>query len=116
MFSQCIRLTTAPELPAMTLQPYCYEGMFSGNVRMVSGITLDVNTAGTAPDSCFKNMFKDCPAYLGDMCSTLHVNVGPNCYDNMFSYCESMPSAPYLPATTLDSQSYNQMFFRQLNL
>ena len=30
MFSNCTRLTTAPELPATTLTGYCYNSMFYG--------------------------------------------------------------------------------------
>jgi len=38
------------------------------------------------------------------------MNLGPACYDGMFSNCSSLTSAPKLPATTLSAQCYKGMF------
>lgn len=74
-------LTVAPELPATTLAPYCYEDMFFA----CSSLT-------TAPSIL--------PA----------TELADSCYDSMFSNCTSLTTAPELPATTLASSCYKRMF------
>lgn len=117
MFSECINIRYPKiELNQTTLAKSCYEGMFCGCTQMVSGLSLTVYTGGTAKDSCFKNMFKYCLAYVGDdTCTKLHENLEESCYESMFSHCMSMSAAPYLPATTLSTNSYKQMFFNAIS-
>ena len=40
-----------------------------------------------------------------------HPTMGDSCYENMFNGCESLISAPELPATTLAASCYVQMFY-----
>ncbi len=50
-------VTSAPELPAMTLAPYCYEGMFN----LCGGIaTTPELPATTLVEGCYENMFHSC--------------------------------------------------------
>lgn len=74
MFRNCISLTSVPELPALTLAPNCYNGMFYGtNLRVTttpgSGNTFRIPTAGTGSvlsgyeiGDCTRNMFSDLPS------------------------------------------------------
>ena len=39
-----------------------------------------------------------------------------NCYNSMFNRCTSLTSAPELPATTLADRCYNSMFFKCTSL
>ena len=80
LFYGCKVLTSAPALPATTLEANCYNGMFNG----CSALT-------TAPEL---------PA------TTLEAN----CYTNMFSGCKALTTAPELPATTLAAECYKRMF------
>lgn len=81
MFNGCNSLTTAPELPAMTLADYCYYSMFSGCTSLT-----------TAPEL---------PA----------TELANNCYANMFYGCTRLTKAPELSATTLADYCYASMFY-----
>ncbi|MDO4957239.1 MAG: hypothetical protein Q4E60_09515, partial [Bacteroidales bacterium] len=70
----------APELPATTLTPSCYCGMFYGCTSLTSAPELPATT------------------------------LTPSCYNVMFVYCTSLTSAPELPATTLTPSCYCGMF------
>ena len=57
MFSGCISLPEAPELPAKTLKHACYKDMFNGCTSLVSAPDLP---ALTLADRCYYQMFIDC--------------------------------------------------------
>ena len=57
MFSGCVLLTQAPELPATTLAFECYYGMFSGCVSLVVAPELP---ATKLANYCYYNMFNGC--------------------------------------------------------
>ena len=57
MFSNCISLTQAPALPAITLAEYCYEGMFYNCIYLTQAPELP---AKTLTDNCYSYMFQDC--------------------------------------------------------
>ena len=59
MFSGCIALETAPELPATTLADGCYSEMFSGCTAL--GTAPDLPAETLAP-YCYQCMFKNCSA------------------------------------------------------
>jgi hypothetical protein len=80
MFARCTSLVTAPKLPATTLAPYCYYGMFLGCTSLTVPPELSVTT-------------------LVD-----------SCYMSMFSGCTSLTNAPTLPARTLVDDCYRYMF------
>ena len=86
MFSNCSSLTQTPELPATTLDAYCYNSMFLG----CSSLTQAPELPATTLD-----------AY---------------CYSAMFKGCTSLTQAPELPATTLANNCYNGMFGRCVSL
>ena len=59
----------------------------------------------------FGNLFKGCKG-LTDASKLLlpATTLANHCYDSMFSYCESLTTAPELPATTLANYCYDSMF------
>ena len=76
----CTRLTSAPDLPATTLDHRCYYEMFRGCSSLTTAPELPATT-------------------LADYC-----------YFRMFSGCTSLTKAPELPATTLAEFCYFNMF------
>ena len=82
MFAGCTNLTTAPELPAITLTNNCYENMFYGCTKLSSAPVLPATTLTNY------------------------------CYREMFYGCTSLTQAPELPATTLANNCYQYMFNR----
>ena len=56
LFTSC-RITTAPILPAMTLTPYCYCGMFSYCSKLTVGPILP---ARSLANECYRNIYRDC--------------------------------------------------------
>lgn len=132
MFSGCESLTTAPELPATTLAPYCYYSMFASCRNLTKAPALP---AETLTDSCYFNMFLGCESLINppkisaqtlasECCFCMFYNcknlktapelpattLAPDCYEDMFLGCISMTTAPALPATTLASRCYGKMF------
>ena len=57
LFSGCSVLTSAPELPAETLEDYCYLGMFINCKNLTSAPELP---AETLADCCYHEMFWGC--------------------------------------------------------
>lgn len=80
MFRYC-GFEVAPDLPATTINTYCYFTMFNG---------------------CSK--LKTAPAILP--ATTLY----QNCYRTMFSNCTNLENAPELPATSLATSCYHYLF------
>ena len=86
LFLRCGSLTTAPDLPATTINLSCYSYMFS---RCTS-----LTTAPALPATTLVN----------------------RCYNSMFQGCTSLVQAPELPATTLPSACYSSLFYECSNL
>ena len=80
MFSNCVNITTAPELPATTLAGSCYANMFMGCTSLTGAPVLPATT------------------------------LAQSCYAAMFAGCTGLTSAPELPATTLAMYCYMNMF------
>lgn len=81
MFDGCTNLTSAPDLPATTLEHSCYQYMFSGCISLTSAPELPATT-------------------LAD-----------SCYYSMFRWCENLTAAPELPAPALVYGCYSDMFY-----
>ena len=105
LFKGCTSLTTAPELPATTLEESSYYNMFSGSGIVVAP-ELPATTLGGA---CYRSMFNGCTSLTTapELPATTLVNW---CYVDMFKGCTSLTTAPELPATTLAESSYKSMF------
>ena len=112
MFYECHKLEKAPELPATTLADYCYGGMFLNCVRLKNAPELP---ATTLAEYCYSNMFSNCISLIS--APVLSANtLKKYCYSGMFLYCTSLTTAPTLPAMTLAEACYASMFQNCSNL
>ena len=106
LFSGCTALSTAPELPAMTLADYCYFGMFADCSSLTQAPQLP---AQTLKDRCYSNMFAGCSSLTtAPELSSMTLDV--YCYSLMFLSCTSLTIAPALPATELREACYYGTF------
>ena len=106
LFLDCGSLTTAPKLPATTLEVGCYGAMFSGCTALVQAPTLPATTLAR---NCYYVMFQGCTA-LTQVPSLPAMELEEGCYGFMFTGCVSLTQAPTLPATTLAKDCYRRMF------
>ena len=138
LFENCSVLTSAPELPATTLAPYCYYSMFVGCTRLNAAPALP---ATDLAENCYKSMFYGCTSLkvapelpattLANQCYGMMfagctnlaaapvlsaTNLANDCYNGMFVSCTSLTSAPLLSATILANNCYNGMFNYCINL
>ena len=112
LFSGCTALTTAPELPAMTLANQCYFGMFANCSNLTQAPTLP---AETLKDRCYASMFDGCSS-LTTAPELPAMTLDVFCYSYMFQACTSLTTAPVLPATELKQACYYGMFYNCRNL
>lgn len=106
MFTNCLNITTAPELPATALAFECYRAMFSNCTSLASAPKLP---ATTLVDMCYSDMFVNCIS-LTVAPKLPATTLTQNCYSNMFYHCTSLTTAPELPAITLKQGCYTRMF------
>ena len=106
LFENCTQLTSAPELPATTLERYCYSNMFEGCTSLTKAPALPAKTLSS---SCYENMFEGCTA-LTTAPALPATTLADNCYSVMFNGCTSLTTAPELKATTLANSCYSTMF------
>ena len=106
LFEECASLTTAPELPAITLAPYCYQQMF----QSTSLTTAPKLPATTLAPYCYYEMFWDCDGLTAapELPAT---TLAERCYQEIFRDCDGLTTAPELPATTLAKGCYEGMFY-----
>jgi len=106
LFEGCTSLTAAPELPAMSMDPYGYEGMFRGCINLKEAPELP---ATTLSESCYAGMFEGCTSLIKapELPAT---TLAESCYSGMFTLCTSLNAAPNLPATTIAKECYSHMF------
>ena len=107
LFSGCTALSTAPELPAMTLADNCYYGMFADCSSLttapeLSSMTLDVY--------CYSQMFENC-TNLTIAPKLPATELKEACYYGTFQGCTSLKTAPELNATTLVQSCYDRIFY-----
>ena len=106
MFHSCKSLINAPELPATTLANYCYQYMFYGCTNLTTAPTLPSTTLAGA---CYEGMFQGCTK-LTTAPALPATTLKTYCYNSMFRDCTSLTAAPALPATTLAGACCNSMF------
>ncbi len=106
MFNGCTGLTEAPELPATTLSDWCYSAMFEGCTGLEKAPALP---ATTLESNCYAAMFRGCTG-LTEAPELPATSLAGGCYAEMFRNCTSLETAPTLPATTLVLSCYDQMF------
>ena len=106
MFQGCGLLTKAPKLPATILADNCYSFMFDGCVSLTQAPELP---ATTLADGCYRGMFEDCTS-LTTAPELPATTLAEDCYSAMFWGCTALTKAPNLPATTLAQYCYGNMF------
>ena len=107
MFSNCTSLTQAPALPATTLAAQCYRGMFYGCTGLIQAPALPATTLAT---QCYLVMFYGCTGLI-QAPALPATTLADYCYAYMFRDCASLAQAPDLPATTLTGACYAYMFY-----
>ena len=112
LFYNCISLTSAPELPATTLNELCYLSMFGECTSLTAAPVLPAKTLAYG---CYGEMFYKCTSLTAapELPAT---TLAASCYFAMFNSCTSLIAAPELPATTLAADCYTGMFKECLNL
>ena len=106
LFENCTALTSAPELPAKTLNTRCYSYMFYGCSSLEVAPELP---AEKLENGCYESMFVNCSS-LKTAPELPATTLAEYCYDGMFSRCSSLEKAPELPATKLADYCYTSMF------
>lgn len=106
MFDDCTNLTSAPDLPAITLEHGCYKYMFSGCTSLTSAPELPATKLAAR---CYESMFRTCTS-LETAPALPATTLAEGCYESMFQWCTSLTSAPELPATNLADYCYQDMF------
>ena len=110
-FWHCENLETAPELPATTLADSSYRAMFEGCSALTK--SPSVISASSMGISACSTMFSGCtslttaPSSIG---SSSAIMAASAC-TSMFNGCTGLTTAPELPATTLATYCYYQMFY-----
>ena len=106
LFSGCTALSTAPELPAMTLADYCYYFMFNGCSSLTTAPELPAQTLDVY---CYAQMFQSCTS-LTIAPALPATELKEACYYATFQGCTSLTTAPVLHATTLVQGCYQKIF------
>lgn len=92
----------------------------SGNIMSLivgdnfEGATFSSTNIGSG--GCFRHVFNRCSALTDISELILPSNTANMCYVGMFRNCTGIQKAPYLPATTVASDGYSQMFQGCTNL
>lgn len=106
LFNGC-KITNAPELPATTLDDYCYAGMFDWCKSLTTAPELPATTLAIA---CYSTMFSSCSSLTKAPSVLPATTLVRACYNFMFGGCSSLENAPTLPATDLVDDCYTGMF------
>ena len=111
MFYRCFNLKSVPDIKATTLNgDYCFENMFYSNLSLKYIPKKLLSKISTMPNGSCYYMFGYC-YLLRNACDLPATTVGTSAYNNMFNSCWSLTKAPsILPALTLDTRSYYYMF------
>ena len=92
----------------LTGKNFAFYSLFYGNTKVVNAENLSL-PATTLAAYCYNNMFSGC-ASLVTAPKLPATTLASVCYDGMFNGCTSLVNAPELPAETLAGSCYNSMF------
>ena len=90
MFSNCLNLIKAPELPSTTLGQNCYQYMFSGCTSLTT-LPSNLLPATTLAEYCYQYMFNGCSSLTTLDLSGLNTS-NVTTMQEMFSGCTSLTS------------------------
>lgn len=111
MFLACNKMVDCPKLPALNLAPACYKEMFYLCDSLLIPPVLPATTMYT---ECYREMLDRCRHMLYPPVLPAMV-MQDYCYYGMFS-CDTFEIAPELPATTVAPHCYHAMFYNMPNL
>lgn len=94
------------ELPATTLNPWCYCGMYYRCEYLSDCPKL---LARKLTDGCYSSMFMGC-ANLTCAPELPSTSLAYRCYSAMFAECSNLVEVPDLPAEILSKECYSGMF------
>ena len=111
MFLACNKMVDCPELPALNLAVACYKEMF---YLCDSLLIPPVLNATTMYSECYSQLLYNCRhmLYAPELPA---MTMEPWCYCGMFGGC-TFETAPELPATTVAAHCYHAMFYNMPNL
>lgn len=92
-------------LPATTLTPYCYDGLFADAPNITRAPELP---ATTLAEWCYSEMFSGTAITTAPALPA--TTLAESCYSDMFMNCTNLTTAPDLPAATLFLGCYSSMF------
>ncbi len=92
-------------LPATTLTPYCYDGLFADAPNITRAPELP---ATTLAEWCYSEMFSGTAITTAPALPA--TTLAEACYSDMFMNCKNLTTAPDLPAATLAEGCYSTMF------
>ena len=92
-------------LPATTLTPYCYDGLFADAPNITRAPELP---ATTLAEWCYSEMFSGTAITTAPALPA--TTLAEACYSDMFMNCTNLTTAPDLPAATLVLGCYSTMF------
>jgi hypothetical protein len=107
LFYNCSALTSAPSLPATTIESWCYSNMFMNCTSLTAAPALP---AESAAERCYYYMFYGCNALVSAPALPA-MTLANECYMAMFLGCSSLAAAPSLPALELQDSCYKEMFY-----
>lgn len=87
LFDGCTSLTTAPELPSMDLDSFCYWMTFQGCSSLSSIPELPANILD---NNCYTQMFKGCSGITAAVLPA--TTLASNCYGSIFENCTALSS------------------------
>ena len=111
MFSSCTSLQSVNTIlsPTTITGNSAYTEMFSSCTSLISAPRICAIT-DSSTEASMANMFKSCTSLVNPPIMDGLTTLKKNGCIYMFDGCSKLESAPYLPAATLNTSSYNYMF------
>lgn len=111
LFYGCTSLTTAPKLPATSIERSAYREMFYGCSALTSAPDLSQVTTldSYVYSSCCQGMFQNCTS-LTQASLPSATTGGGSCYRDMYNGCTSLVTAPYIALTSTKGNAFDGMF------
>ena len=92
-----------------------YQFVMTGIIDATGNIQSLMGYSDTVVDNCYYRLFRQCNS-MRTAPQLPAMNLANSCYRFMFNECLNLITAPQLPATTLVQQCYDNMFFGCSNL
>lgn len=115
LFGNCMSMLHGDDSTNITLEPYAFLSLFSGNTTLI-GVSSDFLPATTLASNCYASMFSGC-TNLASVPSLTHVTAtNTKCCYRMYGNCTSLKSATIPKDATLARGCYDYMFSGCTNL